>query len=216
MIRYILASRSPRRRELLGQAGLSFDIIPAEGEEQAVSEDPAKTVRALARSKAEEIADGIEEGKILLSERAGSEKEDQLVIIGSDTVVAIDDQILGKPSDWTQAYEMIHALQDRTHHVYTGVSIICLDKREEETKRTEHTFHECTEVHVLPMDEEEIRAYIDSPEPYDKAGAYGIQGAFGVYISGISGDYNNVVGLPIARLYHELKRLDLLNRRPAE
>ena len=216
MIRYILASRSPRRRELLGQAGLTFDIIPAEGEEAVVSEDPAKTVRALARSKAEEIADGIENGDILLPEREGTEKADRLVIIGSDTVVAIDDKILGKPRNWTQAYAMIRALQDRTHHVYTGVSFICLDWREKQTKRTEHTFHECTEVHVLPMDEDEIRAYIDSPEPYDKAGAYGIQGSFGVYISGISGDYNNVVGLPIARLYHELKRMDLLNKKPLD
>ena len=216
MIRYILASRSPRRRELLAQAGLTFDIIPAEGEEAVLSEDPAKTVRALARSKAEEIADGIEEGNILLPEKEGADKADKLVIIGSDTVVAIDDQILGKPRDWAHAYAMIHALQDRTHHVYTGVSVICLDHRGQETVRTEHTFHECTEVHVLPMDEEEIRSYIDSSEPYDKAGAYGIQGAFGVYISGISGDYNNVVGLPIARLYHELKRLDLLNGKPAE
>lgn len=216
MIRYILASRSPRRRELLGQAGLTFDIIPAEGEEAVVSEDPAKTVRALARSKAEEIADGIENGDIVLPERAGTEKADRLVIIGSDTVVAIDDEILGKPRDWAHAYAMIHALQDRTHHVYTGVSVICLDWRGPETVRTEHTFHECTEVHVLPMDEEEIRSYIDSSEPYDKAGAYGIQGAFGVYISGINGDYNNVVGLPIARLYHELKRLNLLNGKTIE
>ena len=166
MIRYILASRSPRRRELLGQAGLTFDIIPAEGEEAVVSEDPAKTVRALARSKAEEIADGIENGDIVLPEREGISQAD----------------------DWSGP----------------------------ETVRTEHTFHECTEVHVLPMDEEEIRSYIDSSEPYDKAGAYGIQGAFGVYISGINGDYNNVVGLPIARLYHELKRLNLLNGKPAE
>ena len=97
MIRYILASRSPRRRELLGQAGLTFDIIPAEGEEAVVSEDPAKTVRALARSKAEEIADGIENGDIVLPEREGISQADRLVIIGSDTVVAIDDEILGKP-----------------------------------------------------------------------------------------------------------------------
>ena len=225
MIRYILASRSPRRRELLGQAGLTFDIIPAEGEEAVVSEDPAKTVRALARSKAEEIADGIENGDIVLPERAGTEKADRLVIIGSDTVVAIDDEILGKPRDWAHAYAMIHALQDRTHHVYTGVSVICLDHRGQETVRTEHTFHECTEVHVLPMDEEEIRSYIDSSEPYDKAGvsilnhewedkagAYAIQGKFGArYVSGIVGDYNNVVGLPICRLYNELKRMKLLN-----
>ena len=122
----------------------------------------------------------------------------EICVIGADTVVVCDGQILGKPKDRDDAVRMIRLLQGRDHQVMTGVTVILNGQQE--------SFCEMTDVHVYPMTEEEIAAYVATGEPDDKAGAYGIQGAFGVYIRGIDGDYNNVVGLPIARLYHVLSR----------
>ena len=129
--------------------------------------------------------------------------KDFSVVIGADTVVAADHRILGKPADHSDARRMIEMLQGNVHQVYTGVTLIVKDA--EGNIRTA-TFHERTDVDVCEMTKEEIEAYIDTEEPYDKAGAYGIQGSFGIYIRGIRGCYYNVVGLPISRLYHELKK----------
>ncbi len=197
MTEYILASQSPRRRELLALLDIPFEIIPARGEEDMSEKDPASMVEHLSAGKAREVADRI----------GPSRKGRDLVIIGSDTVVAIDGQILGKPVGYADAAAMIESLQGRTHHVYTGCCLIHLTP---EGERQERCFHVCTEVHVCSMSEEEIRAYCQTKEPYDKAGAYGIQGRFGVYIEGISGDYNNVVGLPTSRLYHEMKEMGVI------
>lgn len=194
--RIILASASPRRSELLKQAGLSFAVIPSKAKETITSTHPAEVVEELSSQKAWEVAD-----RIL---RGGEDVTDFDVVIGADTVVAVDHQILGKPVDHDDAANMIGLLQGRVHQVYTGVTLIV--KGAKGNIRT-RTFHERTDVDVCPMTDDEIEDYISTPEPYDKAGAYGIQGSFGIYISGIHGCYYNVVGLPISRLVHELEDL---------
>ena len=193
-----MASASPRRSELLRQAGLEFIVIPSQGEEIITSTHPAEVVEELSLQKAQEVADRVLKEK----EYAVPQDDGGIVVIGADTVVAADHKILGKPADHKEAEAMIALLQGKVHQVYTGVTLIVIDQNREMKTRT---FHECTDVDVYPMTEEEIEEYISTPEPYDKAGAYGIQGSFGIYIKGIHGCYYNVVGLPIARLVHELK-----------
>lgn len=182
MEKIILASGSPRRKELLTQIGAVFEIIKAEGEEIITSSVPTEVVKELSMQKAKEVA-----GKC-----------DGAVIIGADTVVAIDGQILGKPKDKEDAVRMLRMLQGKAHQVITGVAVLF-----EEQQRT-ISFAEVTKVHVFPMTEAQIEDYVESGEPMDKAGAYGIQGRFAAYVSGIEGDYNNVVGLPVGRLYQEV------------
>lgn len=187
----VLASASPRRKELLEQIGIEPRICPSCKEELSGAEKPGKLVMELARAKAEEIAASCPEGTL---------------VIGADTVVALDGRIMGKPTDEEEAFRMLSSLAGRTHQVYTGAALIlCLGKG------TFHgsSFYEETQVQVYPMTEEEIRGYIATGEPMDKAGAYGIQGAFAAWIKGIQGDYANVVGLPLGRLYHEMKHLVL-------
>lgn len=189
----VLASGSPRRRELMEQAGIACRIIPATGDEESNAAEPAQYVQELARHKAEEVADRLRQ----------EEPEKKAVIIGADTIVVVTHEngtkeILGKPKAPGDARRMIRLIAGRTHTVMTGCAVIHLDG-------DCLTFVEETRVHVFPMSDEEIEDYIATPEPYDKAGGYGIQGSFGIYIEGISGDYNNVVGLPIARLYHVLR-----------
>ncbi len=196
MTKIILASASPRRSELLRQAGFTFTVIPSEAEEVITSTHPAEVVEELSLQKAREVADRV------LGEK--KTPEDTIVVIGADTVVAADHKILGKPADHKEAEEMIDLLQGKIHQVYTGVTLIVADP--EKGVRTK-TFHECTDVDVYPMSKKEVEEYISTPEPYDKAGAYGIQGSFGIYIRGIRGCYYNVVGLPIARLVHELNKM---------
>ena len=198
MAKIILASASPRRSELLRQAGLEFIVIPSQGEEIITSTHPAEVVEELSLQKAQEVADRVLKEK----EYAVPQDDGGIVVIGADTVVAADHKILGKPADHKEAEAMIALLQGKVHQVYTGVTLIVIDQNREMKTRT---FHECTDVDVYPMTEEEIKEYISTLEPYDKAGAYGIQGSFGIYIKGIHGCYYNVVGLPIARLVHELK-----------
>lgn len=185
----ILASASPRRSELLTQAGISFEICPSQIEERITKQEPEQVVLELSGQKAADVA-----GR----RKAGD------VVVGADTVVAIDGRILGKPGSREEAFAMLKSLQGRTHHVYTGVTIV---ERQERGDRIT-AFVEDTQVDVWPMTEEQIWQYIETGEPMDKAGAYGIQGRFGVYIKGICGDYYNVVGLPIAGLFHRLLEIE--------
>ncbi len=185
----ILASASPRRRELLEQIGFVYRVMPSLKEEKAEGENPAEIVQNLARQKAEDIAAQVKlPGKLVL---------------GADTVVVWKNQIIGKPANREDAFLMLKNLQGDTHQVYTGVAFSWMDR---EGKIKTHTFYEETGVEVYPMSDEEIQAYIASGHSDDKAGAYGIQGSFGAYIKGISGDYYNVVGLPIGRVYQEMKK----------
>ena len=193
MRKIILASASPRRRELLERAGLSFTVMPASGEEKRSSEDPAEVVLQLARDKASAVADTL------------AECEEGTLVIGSDTIVVFENRILGKPKDKEDAAQTLEKLQGNTHQVYTGVAMLVYGE-DGEAKEICHA--ERTEVFVHEMSDEEIRNYIASGEPMDKAGAYGIQGKFAAYIDKIEGDYYNVVGLPVAYVYQQLKALD--------
>lgn len=186
-MRIVLASASPRRKELLTQLGLEFEICVSDVEEKVTETIPSKMVEELSFQKAEAVFRQIQ-GDVL--------------VIGADTVVALDGEILGKPKNPQHAAEMLQSLQDREHQVYTGVTLF---QREGE-KECSETFSENTHVKFYPMTEEEIALYVASGEPMDKAGAYGIQGLGGRFVERINGDYNNVVGLPIARLYQELKK----------
>lgn len=192
-MKWILASASPRRKEILKQIGLEFEVIPAKGEEKIRFEKPEEIVMDLSRQKAEEIAQ-------LRKDAAEPE-----AIIGADTVVAKDGVIFGKPKDEEDAYRMLSMLQGDRHNVYTGVTFIL---RKESEARV-HSFFEKTEVVMHPMSEEELRFYIGTKEPFDKAGGYGIQGRCAVFIKEIRGDYQNVVGLPAAGIYQELKKLGI-------
>ena len=190
MSKIILASASPRRKELLAKAGISFTVIPAAGEEKRTSENPGEAVQQLARDKAEWVAQSL------------AECEEGTLVIGSDTIVVFENRILGKPKDRRDAAETLEKLQGNTHQVYTGVTVL----ERKAGKWVEHTFFESTDVTFYPVSREEIQDYIATGEPMDKAGSYGIQGLFGIYVKGICGDYNNVVGLPVARLFHEMKK----------
>ncbi len=194
-MRYILASGSPRRKELLGKVVKDFEIIPAESEEMPKEAEPSAIVEELSLQKASEIFH-----KIL------TDSTDRIVVIGADTVVSYNHRVLGKPKDREDAKRMLLELQGKPHEVYTGVTVFYNTDGE-----TRHfTFHEETKVFVEAMTQEEIDSYVQTGEPDDKAGAYGVQGLFAIHIKGIEGDYYNVVGLPVARLYKELKNKELL------
>lgn len=191
--RIILGSGSPRRRELLEQIGIEFEIRTSDKEEIYESTNPEKIVKELAQMKAGNVA-------LDLEEKEGSIAE--TIIIGADTVVAVDDEILGKPESEEDAFRMLKGLSGRAHQVYTGVALLVygVDGEQKEICHAEKT-----EVFVHSMTDEEIQTYIASGEPMDKAGSYGIQGKFAAYIDRIEGDYYNVVGLPISYVYQKLK-----------
>lgn len=201
MSQIILASASPRRKALLEQIGMEFEICPAKGEEVITQNRPDAVVLELSRQKAEEVAAGV----LTYNETHPDLATPQdILVIGADTVVAYGNEILGKPKDEADAKRMLDLLQGNTHSVYTGITLVFIDK----SGRTgEYCFFEKTDVTMYPMDEDEINRYIATGEPMDKAGSYGIQGRCAIYIKQIEGDYNNVVGLPVARLYQELRRV---------
>lgn len=190
-MRIILASASPRRRELLTQIGVDFEVIVSDVEEKVTADLPHEVVMELSAQKAESVMKD-------LSSRKDAE---QTIVIGADTVVSCGGEILGKPKDAEDAGRMLRMLSGREHEVYTGVSFVYSGCEKP------HTFYECTKVKFAPMTEREIEEYIATKDPMDKAGAYGIQGFCARYIEGIEGDYNNVVGLPVCRVYQELKKL---------
>lgn len=203
MSQIILASQSPRRKELLEQIGLEFEICPAKGEEIITKSIPEEVVMELSKQKAEEIA--------AMVSTFGEEHKDittpsDILVIGADTVVAYDGKILGKPVDEADAKRTLTMLSGNTHSVFTGVTLVLIDKS---GRAGEIVFYEKTDVKMHEMTEAEIDRYIASREPMDKAGSYGIQGKGAIYIEKIDGDYNNVVGLPITRIYQELKKIGI-------
>lgn len=198
MVKFILASGSPRRKDLLEQMGISFEISAAHGEEIITKKLPWEIVEELSLQKATEVADRF------VKEQGVTQ---QTVVIGADTIVALRDEIMGKPENEEKAKEMLYKLQNDTHQVYTGVTLIIMT----EEGRQVVTFHEKTDVIMYPMTKKQIEAYVATGEPMDKAGAYAIQGKCAAYVKGICGEYNNVVGLPVARLMQELFKLDILN-----
>lgn len=197
-MKIILGSASPRRRELLAQIGLEFDVVVSDVEEKVTSCVPCEVVEQLAHQKAEGVWRRLSvQGTVETKEG----QPEEMLVIGADTIVSCDEQILGKPKNAEHAKQMLRMLQGRVHQVYTGVAVWHVLGVEVECR----TFHETTMVEFCPMSEEEIAAYVATGDPLDKAGAYGIQGLCARYIRGIDGDYNNVVGLPVGRLYQEIK-----------
>lgn len=194
---FILASASPRRKELLGKLGIPFEVMVSETEEDFSEKNPVLLTESLSRQKAEAVVRKMEQ-----------EQRDcgPYYVIGADTVVFArnaegTEEILGKPADRSEAERMIMMLQGKTHTVCTGVTVIMCGGSEERTV----TFSEQTKVYVAKMTDVEVSGYLDTDEPYDKAGAYGIQGIFSKFIEKIEGDYFNVVGLPVHHLYQVLK-----------
>ena len=190
-----LASQSPRRRQLLEAAGFSLTIVPADIDEtRQEGETPTHLVERLARRKAEATRGSL----------AGRATED--VLLAADTIVWTEDgDVLGKPVDVKAACAMLQELSGRTHHVSTGVCLMHLDPTAKALAT--RSFVETTRVSFFDLTDEEIRAYVASGEPMDKAGAYGIQGRGRLLVSGIEGDWANVVGLPVARVVRELEAL---------
>ena len=203
MSQIILASQSPRRKELLEQIGLEFEICPAKGEEIITKTIPEEVVMELSKQKAEEVA-------AMVSSYSETHREittpSDILVIGADTVVAYDGKILGKPKDEVDAKAMLTMLSGNTHSVFTGVTLVLIDKS---GRAGELVFYEKTDVKMHEMTEAEIDRYIATGEPMDKAGSYGIQGKCAIYIEKVDGDYNNVVGLPITRIYQELKKIGI-------
>lgn len=241
----ILASGSPRRRELLTQIGVGHTVIPSLSEEQTDKSKPEEICRSLACLKAEEVAQrimdaraayirqetesckngpvtkcctfgtdrGQEERRRISDEGETADGGNQdggipqeaaearrVKVIGADTIVVLGREILGKPKDSADAARMLGELSDRAHEVMTGVCVISIC---EGRKVSVSSFTECTKVFVSRLTQQDIEDYISTGEPFDKAGAYGIQGVFARYIEKIEGDYNNVVGLPAGRLFRE-------------
>jgi septum formation protein len=187
MSKLILASASPRRRELLAQAGYVFEVRPAQvNEDPRAGEDPIAYVVRLAREKAQAVflgAGNRDQGSAVANE--GS-----VIVLGADTTVEVDGRILGKPEDAADAARMLRMLSGRTHRVITGVAIVTAERTE--------VAAEVTGVRFLTLSDEEIAEYVATGEPMDKAGAYAIQGRAAKWIPRIEGDYFNVVGLPLA------------------
>ena len=188
-MKFILASSSPRRRELLLRLQTPFDIILPDVDESIIPPEgsPETYCTALAELKANDI----------------SQHYPNNLVIGSDTIVVLDNNIMGKPEDKAMAQNMLDTLSGKTHHVYTGVCLKWADKN------IHHLFAEVTMVTFRELSEADINHYIESCPPYDKAGSYGIQDWSAVFVKEIKGCYDNVVGFPISRFYEELKKLGI-------
>lgn len=197
MKKIILASGSPRRRELLTQMGLEFTVVPSDVEEVVTRTVPWEVVMELSTLKARDIMYKVALDSI--SDIVNELEDDGVLVIGADTIVAVDNEILGKPKDVADAKRMIGLLQGREHSVYTGVTLIYIKAGLAQTR----SFVENTKVYVVPMNKKQIDRYVATGEPMDKAGAYAIQGYFAEFIEKIEGDYNNVVGLPVGRIMRE-------------
>src|SRR6266536_1767724 len=182
----VLASASPRRQELLRNAGIEFAVQPANIPEiRLPSESPKKFAERMAREKASAIWNDAGSAHPLQKTR----KRESTIVLGADTVVVVEDEVLGKPRDGDDAARMLRLLSGRKHFVITGVCLL--------SDAFEDVWSETTAVHFSELSEPEIRSYVESGEPMDKAGAYAIQGSASQWISKIEGDYNNVVGLPV-------------------
>ncbi len=182
----ILASASPRRRQLLEQIGLTFQVMPGEvDEDNLVGNDPLENVQILALRKAHDVAARMEDG----------------IVIGADTQILADGEALGKPKDAADAVRMLSKLSGKTHQAITGVALV------DAKTGLEETWVETTLVTFRKLSEDEISAYVETGEPMGKAGAYGIQGRAAAFVERIEGCYFNIVGLPLANLAQNLKRM---------
>ena len=203
MSRIILASASPRRKELLEQIGLEFEIFPAKGEEVITKKEPQDVVMELSKQKAEEVAAMVQ---MFNETHEDITTATDIMVIGADTVVAHEGVILGKPKDEADARRMLSSLSGNTHSVFTGVTICIIAK---DGRVGELCFYEKTDVTMFPITDVEMDRYMAMDEYKDKAGSYAIQGKSAIFIEKIDGDYNNVVGLPITRIYQKLKEVGI-------
>lgn len=207
----ILASQSPRRQEILSLGGYEYKVCVSSAEEQIPPEElenltPQELVEKLARVKAEDVyrrncSKNMEKS---MTDNQAADSVEEITVIGADTVVAVDGCVLGKPKTEDEAKQMLSRLSGRTHDVFTGVCILWTDSDTQEEIHG-NTFHCHTKVTFYPMTEEEIDNYVATGDCMDKAGAYGIQSGAAKYIQGIEGDYLNVVGLPLSKIYHVLR-----------
>ncbi len=186
-MKFVLASKSPRRREILSNVGMDFEVLESEVDESGVPKElpPHIYVQELAMLKSTDVA---------------SKTSGKAIVIGADTVVVSDGRIIGKPSSFEEAYEMLSSFSGKSHSVVSGISVT-----DTEDMRTV-TDYCITDVYFYEMTGDEISDYINTYKPYDKAGAYGIQEYAGVFVEKIDGDYYNVVGLPLSKLYQLLKK----------
>ncbi len=192
----ILASASPRRKELLEQVGLSAVVIPSKIDESTISvPEPSLLPIELAQAKAQDVSQTVKQ-----AERGSGEH----LVIAADTVVILGSQVLGKPTDAQEAVQMLTSLQGKTHQVVTGVCLLVVSSGE---IRTSAAWAETTNVTFRPLDRPEIEAYVATGEPMDKAGAYGIQGRAAAFVAKVDGCYTNVVGLPLGSLCDRLNQL---------
>ena len=190
MRKIILASASPRRRELLEMFGFDIDVRPSSCSEDIRADTPAELVMKLSDLKCSDVA-----GRI---HRQACEDAD--IVLGADTVVVLGNTVIGKPKDEEDAFKILRSLSGKVHSVYTGVTIFCISSGKKET------FFEKTDVEFYEITDEDIKNYISTGEPMDKAGAYGVQGKGAFLVKRIDGDFYTVVGLPAARVYHTLSR----------
>ena len=197
----VLASASPRRKELMELAGMEFEIWPSDKEEVVTATEPSEVCRQLSKQKALDVAASI---RTYNDNHPDITTSQDILVIGADTIVTLDGEILGKPADEDEAKHMLGRLSGRAHSVFTGVTFVFMSR---EGRVGEYTFFEETKVTFYEISKEEIEEYVATKDPLDKAGAYGIQSGAAVFVKGIEGDYYNVVGLPIARLLWELKHL---------
>lgn len=206
MIKLILASGSPRRKELLEKIGYTFEIIPSHAPEIVSSTQPAKVVEELSALKTKDIFEKLVSGEVksaLLTEDGGRLDNAEFVVLGADTIVAAENEIMGKPVDKDHAFSMLKNLQDTWHSVYTGVTLM----GNIGGRQIEDTFHVQTKVKFYALSDEEILEYLNDPEYKDKAGSYAIQGLGTLLVEKIDGDFNNVVGLPVAAVHRHLKEM---------
>lgn len=187
MKKIVLASKSPRRHEILEMSGIEHEVITSECEEDIEAESPSELVMQLSARKAGAVSELLKDSKA------------EAVVIGSDTIVYFEGKVLGKPADESEAFRMLSALSGNTHSVFTGVTLMDTASGKEET------FFEETKVTFYEVEEEEIRAYIETGDPMDKAGSYGVQGRGAFLVKRIEGDYFTVVGLPVAHLIRVLR-----------
>lgn len=197
----VLASNSPRRKQILDQLNIEYEICPSNVDEKVSSSVPMEVCQELATMKAMDVASSI---KAYNDSHSDIVSPQNILVIGADTIVAAKEEILGKPIDENDATRMLRMLENSNHSVFTGVSFVFISK---DGRVGEYHFYEESKVYFYPMDEDAIKKYIDSGEPMDKAGAYGIQGKAAEFVRSIEGDYYNVMGFPIARILNELKKL---------
>ncbi len=209
-MRIVLASASPRRKELLSGLGLSFEVVPSEvpenGLENARPGEAAALALALAQRKAEDVARRIRQGREPAGSGAAVTEDGHVLVVAADTLVVLPDRILGKPASDVEAERMLKVLAGREHRVVTGVVVT------DPVSRLTHGATEETKVFFRPLDRRAIMAYVATGEPADKAGAYAVQGVGSLLVERIEGDYFNVVGLPLGCLAKLLRRFafDLL------